>query len=329
LARCESATALAFARRGQVMEEGRWTFELPRPYSLAITVQLLRRTPNNLVNRWEAGKYIRGVRTPHGNCLVTVRQCGSIEASCAEVTIYAPSMSEPVHDGVAAMLRRVLGVDVEVAELSTRFDVEPGLQSIAQHLRGMRPPRFPDLFETIASVVPFQQLSLESGAALLNRLVQTFGEPVEHNALHAWVFPSAASVAGATLADVLSCGFSTAKADVLKNLAMMITHGELTEGRLAELPTAALLRTLDDLPGVGPWTAAVIALRGFGRLDAFPQGDAGIRRYLGQVFGRAEPLSDDEERGLVERLGPARGLLYFYVLGWRLAQRGLIGEIVP
>jgi DNA-3-methyladenine glycosylase II len=193
----------------------------------------------------------------------------------------------------------------------------------------MRPPRFPDLFETIASVVPFQQLSLESGVALLNRLVQTFGESVQHGALHAWVFPSAESVAAATVADVRGCGLSSAKAHALRNLAMMITRGELVERRLGELPTAELLAALDDLPGVGPWTAAVIALRGFGRLDVFPPGDAGICRYLGQVFGRAGPLSDDEEQGLIERLGPARGLLYFYVLGWRLAQRGLIGEIIP
>lgn len=311
------------------MEEGHWTLELPRPYSLAITVQLLRRTPSNLANRWEAGGYIRGIRTPQGNCLVTVRQCRSIEANSAEVTIYAPDISERLHADVVAILRRVLGLDVEVAELSARFDVEPRLQSIAQHLRGMRPPRFPDLFETIASVVPFQQLSLESGVAMLNRLVQTFGESVENDPLQAWVFPSAQSVAAATVADVRGCGFSTAKAQTLTHLAHLVATGALTESHLAVLPTAKLLTALEELPGIGPWTAAVIALRGFGRLDAFPPGDAGIRRYLGQVFGRAEPLSDEEERSLVERLGPARGLLYFYVLGWRLAQRGLIDGIIP
>jgi DNA-3-methyladenine glycosylase II len=312
-----------------VMEEGCWTLDLPRPYSLAITVQLLRRTPNNLVNRWEADRYIRGIRTPQGNCLVTVRQCGSIEASAAEVTIAARDLSESVHAAVIAILRRVLALDVELAELSARFDGEPGLQSIAQHLRGMRPPRFPDLFETIASVVPFQQLSLESGAALLNRLVQAFGESVEHDGLQAWVFPSARSVAAATVADVRGCGFSTAKAQTLTHVARLIRSGALTESHLAVLPTAGLMTALENLPGIGRWTSAVIALRGFGRLDAFPPDDAGIRRYLGQVFGRVEPLSHDEERGLVERLGPARGLLYFYVLGWRLAQRGLIGEIMP
>ena len=221
-----------------VMEEGCWTLDLPRPYSLAITVQLLRRTPNNLVNRWEAGRYIRGIRTPQGNCLVTVRQCGSIEASAAEVTIAARDLSESVHAAVIAILRRVLALDVELAELSARFDGEPGLQSIAQHLRGMRPPRFPDLFETIASVVPFQQLSLESGAALLNRLVQAFGESVEHDGLQAWVFPSARSVAAATVADVRGCGFSTAKAQTLTHVARLIRSGALTESHLAVLPTA-------------------------------------------------------------------------------------------
>ncbi len=311
------------------MDEGRWTLELPPPYSLAYTVQLLRRTPSNLVDRWEAGQYIRGIRTRQGNCLVTVRQCGSLEASWAEVTIAAPHISEPLHEDVVAILRRVLGLDVEVAELSARFDVAPRLRSIAQRLRGMRPPRFPDLFETIASVVPFQQLSLESGVALLNRLVQALGEPVEHDALHAWVFPSALAVAAASVTDVRGCGFSTAKAQTLTRLAQLVAGGPLTESHLAVLPTAQLLTALADLPGIDPWTAAVIALRGFGRLDVFPPGDAGIRRYLAQVFGRAKPLSHEEERGLVESLGPARGLLYFYVLGWRLDQRGLTGEVIP
>jgi AraC family transcriptional regulator, regulatory protein of adaptative response / DNA-3-methyladenine glycosylase II len=37
------------------------------------------------------------------------------------------------------------------------------------------------------------------------------------------------------------------------------------------------------LPGVGPWTAEVIAMRGLGDPDAFPAGDLGLRLAAEQL----------------------------------------------
>ena len=43
------------------------------------------------------------------------------------------------------------------------------------------------------------------------------------------------------------------------------------------------------LPGVGPWTAEVIAMRGLGDPDAFPASDLGLRSAaLGQGLARIE-----------------------------------------
>jgi hypothetical protein len=66
------------------------------------------------------------------------------------------------------------------------------------------------------------------------------------------------------------------------------------------------LRLLDDLPGIGPWTAGVILLRGFGWLDVFPPGDVGARRTLAHLLGRTSPIADADETELLERLGPYR-----------------------
>ena len=54
------------------------------------------------------------------------------------------------------------------------------LRPTALALRGMRPPRFPEIFEAFANVVPFQQLSLDAGVAIVSRLVERFGERLEH-----------------------------------------------------------------------------------------------------------------------------------------------------
>ena len=55
----------------------------------------------------------------------------------------------------------------------------------------------------------------------------------------------------------------------------------LSQGRLSLDPgcdRAEALSILSDLPGFGPWTTQVIAMRALGDPDAFPVADLGVRR---------------------------------------------------
>jgi DNA-3-methyladenine glycosylase II len=86
------------------------------------------------------------------------------------------------------------------------------------------------------------------------------------------------------------------------------------EEELEALANGEIERRLRELPGIGPWTASVILLRGFRRLDVFPGGDVAAARGLGAIAG--------EHGGeLVEALGPYRGMLYFHLLLSSLAAR--------
>lgn len=81
---------------------------------------------------------------------------------------------------------------------------------------------------------------------------------------------------------------------------------------------AALL--LRRIKGIGPWIAAVILLRGLGRLDVFPGNDSSVAANLQLVAG--ERL---DAGSVLEGLGPQRGMLYFYLLLARLEARGEFG----
>jgi len=72
---------------------------------------------------------------------------------------------------------------------------------------------------------------------------------------------------------------------------------------------------------VGPWSASVILLRGFGRLDVFPPGDVGVARGLGELLSLTARGALER---LVQRLGDHRGYLYFCALGGALLKKGLI-----
>jgi DNA-3-methyladenine glycosylase II len=82
---------------------------------------------------------------------------------------------------------------------------------------------------------------------------------------------------------------------------------------------AALLR---QIKGIGPWTAAVILLRGLGRLDVFPANDTSVARNLAIVSGAAQI----EIGGILDALRPQQGMLYYHLLLARLEARGDLGR---
>lgn len=80
--------------------------------------------------------------------------------------------------------------------------------------------------------------------------------------------------------------------------------------------------SLRTIKGIGPWTAAVILLRGLGRLDAFPANDSGVAANLASIAGK--PL---DATAIADALGPQRGMLYVFLLLSRLESRGDIGRV--
>src|SRR5690606_25817461 len=146
------------------------------------------------------------------------------------------------------------------------------------------PPRFPGLFEAFANVIPFQQVSLDAGVALVRRLVERFGEPLEHEGGRYYAFPRASVLAEARLDALRRCGFSRNKAVALRHAARAIEAGEVSEAKLRAMTSEEAMRSLVELPGIGPWSAALLLLRGLGRLDVFPSGDVGVTRGLGALM---------------------------------------------
>jgi 3-methyladenine DNA glycosylase/8-oxoguanine DNA glycosylase len=60
------------------------------------------------------------------------------------------------------------------------------------------------------------------------------------------------------------------------------------------------------------------------RMEVFPPGDVGAAKNLGRLLGAEDPAREGEQQDLLTRMGDTRGYLYFYALGWRLMQEGLI-----
>jgi 3-methyladenine DNA glycosylase/8-oxoguanine DNA glycosylase len=291
------------------------------PFHLEATVRVLQRTPANRADSWEQRRYLRVLTHGGDLALIAVENHGTIDAPELRMTVREGDASKAARVAFARSLHKTLGLGLDPHGLDQLARVEPRAGAIAIALRGMRPPRHPDLFEAFASVVPFQQLSLDAGVAVLGRLVERFGRSLEHLDVRHYAFPTADAVAAARLDRLRACGLSARKADSLRALARLIARGELTESAIAALTTKRALERLSELPGIGPWSAGLVLLRGLGRLDVFPPGDVGAQRRLRALLQLGPRVSVDR---IAARCGDLRGYLYFCALGSEQLAQGLV-----
>jgi AraC family transcriptional regulator of adaptative response / DNA-3-methyladenine glycosylase II len=157
----------------------------------------------------------------------------------------------------------------------------------------MRLPGTLDGFETAVRVILGQQVTVKAARTLVQRLVNRFGTPIAtpYPAL-THLFPDAATLAAADPEVIGKLGIVRQRVGALQALARAVAADRLALHRGAPLePTLALLRSL---PGVGEWTAQVIAMRALAWPDAWPAGDIGLMNALGtrdpkQVMALAEP----------------------------------------
>jgi 3-methyladenine DNA glycosylase/8-oxoguanine DNA glycosylase len=298
-----------------------WALATRAPFHLEATVRVLQRRPTNATDLWHDGRYQRVLTVAGALALVEVENRGSVADPDIRFCIRAGKTTQATRLEAGRALRRMLGLDVDPVPLQRLVEAERSFRETALALRGMRPPRFPGLFETIARVLPFQQLSLDAGVAIVRKVVAKFGQHLEYDGQRFYAFPTAQAIAEAHLASLRACGLSTRKSQAMRDLARAVDSGALTEDALASLSTSEALKMLTSLPGIGPWSAGVVLLRGLGRLDVFPPGDVGAMRGLRALIRRG-PRAPLER--IIERFGEYRGYLYFCALGASLLSKGLI-----
>ncbi len=201
---------------------------------------------------------------------------------------------------VLGRVRRLFDTDLQPAEVGAV------LGDLAAGLPGLRLPGAFDGFEMAVRAILGQQVSVRAAHTLAGRLVAAFGDPVETpwpDVTH--VFPDARRIAAVPDGSIAALGIVGARARSIVALARAVAEGLRLEPDAELVPTLSRLR---ELPGIGEWTAQYIAMRALGWPDAFPSGDLGVRRALGDVSAR-------EATALAERWHPWRGYAVIHL--WR------------
>ena len=113
--------------------------------------------------------------------------------------------------------------------------------------------------------------------------------------------------------ELRACGLSNAKAKALKALAQAVDSGAFSFAKLRKLDHDAAVKALDDLPGVGPWTAEMFVMFALNHPDMFSLGDAGLRRGVNQLYGKGRALSDKRTLAIAQIWSPYRTIACWYL----------------
>jgi len=285
------------------------------PFRLDLTVAVLRRFSTNIVDIVAPdGTYVRAHATPLGTKIVTVRQTSS-----GTLAVGVERDDDP--ERALMLVRRTLGLDRSAAHFARTAAELPWLAGIAGRMRGVRPPRYATLWEACVNAIVFQQVSLHAATAILGRVIASLEAPRDFAGVVVRAFPQPQAFMRASDEVLRVAGLSAAKVATLRRVATALADGTLAEAHLEALTSPAASARLCELKGIGPWTAAVVLLRGLGRLDVFPENDSGVARSLTALTGATVDVP-----AVLARLAPEQGMLYYHLLLARLEARGEVSE---
>lgn len=299
------------------------SFSLPvySPFRLDYTVWVLRRRQHNMVDRWENHQYIRALFAGSELCKIVAEQKKENEL---EVNIISQSPSADLRGNISGQLKRILGIESDLKEFYILASRDATLKPLAGNFMGVKPPRFVSVFEALLNAISCQQLTLDFGITLLNRLSENFGRKLFDREQTIYAFPRAEDIAGTSVEAIRGLGFSYQKARAILELSEASAENKIDLDFIKTMTNEAVTDYLIKLRGIGRWSAEYVLLRGLGRLDVFPGDDAGAQRNLMNLFKFDHKPSYNELKGLTGQWQPYAGLVYFHLLLNKLEKSGVL-----
>ena len=297
------------------------------PFRLDLTVWALRRRARNAIDRWDGTTYRRVVVIEGRPTEIAIRQAGSPAQPRLTVTTVPPPRTAAGRQRIRSIVGYLLGPRIDLAEWYRLAEGDLRLGILAERFRGVKPPRFPSVFEALVNAFACQQLSLEVGLELLNRLASACNVRPGSAADIQYAFPSPRDVALGRPAKYQAIGFSRQKVSALLTLARAIERRGVDIEALSRKDDSTVCGQLLALRGVGRWSAEYVMLRGLGRLHVFPGDDVGAQKSLARWLGRSAPLDYGGVRKAVAPWQPYAGLMYFHLLLDGLSNAGVLESV--
>ncbi|WP_067500874.1 DNA-3-methyladenine glycosylase [Actinoplanes sp. TFC3] len=273
-------------------------FEPRGPFELGRSIGFLE--------QWAAGS------VPTGDPVLRFAYCSEhdwkpvgVRVSQNGPAVHISCSGTDVSDEVA----RILSIDVDATPIAAIAARDPVVASLVESAPGLRPVCFWTPWEAACWAVLSQRTSMRAAAGIKRRIGEQLGTTVEVDGLPLIAFPSPEVVlSGASLPAV-----PPVKAERLQELAKAALDGPLTTETLRAVPPSQAVATLRELPGVGPFSAALILVRGAGAPDVFTMDEPRTLAAVREAYELPSTVGEVEYRRISEGWRPLRSWVTFWL----------------
>ncbi|HUP54229.1 MAG TPA: DNA-3-methyladenine glycosylase 2 family protein [Methylomirabilota bacterium] len=264
------------------------------PFDLRRTLSPLVRGNGDRTIRVASGEAWLGTRTADGPA--------TLRLSAANGTLTAEAWG----DGAELALERagrLVGVESARQPTSTLSSVDHGLiAGLARRHPGVRTLRTEAVFEALVAAIVEQKVSGFEAHRVWHGLVRMYGEPAPGPGAEVGLrlLPAPGTLAQLPYYAYHPLGLERRRADLIRAVAGRAAWFEA----IVHLPLAEAYERLLAVPGIGPWTAAEVAVRALGDDDAVSVGDYHVPNLVAWALA-GESRGDDAR--MLELLEPYRG----------------------
>jgi len=197
--------------------------------------------------------------------------CPVVGANALQLEIHLPDQRQLM--ALVARVRRMFDLDANPAAIAQVLARDARLAPLLERCAGIRSPAHWSLYEAAVRGIVGQQISIRAARSVLAGLAAAGGDGAPA------VFPGADAIVELPDEHFPMPG---RRREALRSLCRCAAGAE----------DQLDLATVAGLPGVGPWTTGMAAMRGLGHPDMFPQRDLGLERAWGQHTGAEASLRD-------------------------------------
>jgi DNA-3-methyladenine glycosylase II len=281
-----------------------------QPFRFDLALDYLRRSDDEVLDIVHGDSYRRALHGPDGPAL--------IEVSPAEGGLVARVLAGRMpEDQLAGQVRRQFLLDYDRAVLPAD-DTFAG--PLVQNFAGLPVVQTASPFEALVWAILGQQINIAFAYKLKRRFIENYGEKIVHDGTTYHLFPKQEIIVGVDHDELREIQFSRQKTRYIVALAQAVLDGEIDFGAVEGQDDEEAIGTLTRLVGIGRWTAEYALMRAFGRRDAIPAGDMGLRSAVGVFQNIHGNASEQAVRDLAENWRPYRGDIAF--LCWFGFQHG-------
>jgi DNA-3-methyladenine glycosylase II len=221
---------------------------------------------------------------------------------------------------VRAQVARILSLDVDGAAFPEVAGRDPVVGALIERYPGLRPVCFHSPYEAACWAVIGHRIQIRQAATIRARIAEELGPRVTVGGREMPAFPPPRTLLTAAVP-----GLPEIKVERLRGLARAALDGVLDAARLRSMQAEQALAALRELPGIGPFSAELVLIRGAGAPDCFPSSERRLHDSMAAAYGLADPGVAELQR-IADRWRPYRS---WVALLFRTDREDTIGEIRP